>query len=178
MTRYRPPMPPRGLSHLSCSSGARFHDAHETRPGMYPGMQARVSDADESEPPRRSQRELSGIFESDHGDEGPQSPIRPPRRNAGMHARMSDDNESHSGCISCVGPSYPSQTSLSDYSLDPRDSSSNRDSSLSDNNYIPGNHSPQGYPNTHRLYTQDEYYDPRFGTNVVGRGPAVRTDHY
>ena len=171
-------MPPRGFSHFSYSPRASSHSAHDTRRGMYPGMQARVSDAEESEPPRLSQHESSGILESDYGDEEPESPIRPLRRNAGMHARMSDVSESHSGYNSSVGQSYPSQTSLSDNSLDPRDSSSNRDSSPSEDSYIPRNHASQETYSIHRRSFRDHSYRPRFGPYVVVRTSAVRTDPY
>ena len=167
-------MAARQSSDMSSTSGASFHSAHESRRSMYPGMQARVSDGEASEPSRRSRTGLSDIIEGARHDVDSESSRYPSRRHPGILGRASDPGESDSGYVSSGRRSYPSQTSLSDRSLDPWDSISNQGSNLSDNEHIPRNGSPRSYSNTHSHYTEDEY--SRRGAYAMRNGSNVRIE--
>ena len=137
MPRQRHSRFAQGPSEMDSSSGASFHTAHQNRRSMYPGMQARASDAEDSEPPRRARRLFSGILESDHG---------------------SQTSESNSGYGSSTRRSHdPSQASMSDPSLEPWDSISNQDSNPSENGNFPRNPSPRGNSSTLGHYACGEY---------------------
>ena len=158
MTRQRPSLPARTPSEISSSSGASFHTAHENRRSMHPGMQARVSDAESSEPSRRSRFGASGLAES----------ARQPH--------LSGRGDNYSVPRARTARSIPSQANLSDRSLDPRDSVSNQGSDPSNNDDGPRDRSPRRYSNTHRRHEQDGYYGPGRGASNIGDQLDVRTE--
>lgn len=162
MPRQRSPAP----SAVSSSSGASFHTAHESRRSMYPGMQARASDAGESEPSSSSRHDFPGILEEVHNDRDPE-PSAPSSKAATSTSRYG----------SSVTWSDQSQVSLPHYNLDPRDSISNQNSSssgASGNSRIPC-HSP--LPRSSKPHTEDEYYDPKYGAWIKTVAPKVRIKH-
>ena len=161
---------------MSSASGASFNTTHETRRSMYPGAQARVSNAEDSEPSRCSRNGLLAILESDRHEQDSESSRHPSRIHPGILPPASDTGESDSEYGSRVGRSIPSQAGLSDYSLDPRDSTSNRGSSPSDNGQMPRSISPRGTSNIDHRYAEDMYYDPRHGAHIMTIGPDVRTE--
>lgn len=157
---------------MSSSSGSSFLTAHESRRSIYPGMQARVSDADESETSRRPRRgAFPGILESDHEAEESYSPKDPPTQSAGTYSQMSgprDSNAQYSHNTTNDSRSIPSQASMSDYSLSPRDSISNRGSRPSDrSNYDQHSRAPRSHsniPHHHPRFASDDdddYSPPR-----------------
>ena len=169
-------MPARPSSNMSSSSGTSFHTAHENRQSMYPGMQARVSDAGESEPSRGSRSGRSATVEGARHDQDSNSSRRPFRRHPGPLGAVSDAGE-------CDSDDGSSRSSISDDSLGPRDSASNRASSPSDSGYNPRNRSPRRSSSTHYRYEieeeeeeeDDEYYDPRARAIIINR-PIVCID--
>ncbi len=161
-------MPARPSSNMSSSSGASFHTAHENRQSMYPGMQARVSDAGDSELARRPRSEFWAIVESTRHDQDSNSSRRQSRRHPSPLGAVSEAGE-------CDSDDGSSRSSVSDYSLRPRDSASNRASSPSDDGYNPRNRSPRRNSRTHHRYEVEEeeeeedheYYDPRVGAIII-----------
>ena len=105
-------------------------------------MQARVSDAEDSELSRRPRRRYPQPAGSDHRDEQSDSLMPPPRGNAGLHERVSESGYGARG-----GRSHQLQSSVSYSSLAPEDSISNRGTSPSDNGYMPRHPRPNGYTN-------------------------------
>lgn len=167
-------MPARPSSDMSSSSGASFHTAHENRQSMYPGMQARVSDAGDSELARRSRSELSATVESTRHDQDSNSSRRQSRRHPSPLGAVSEAGE-------CDSDDGSSRSSVSECSLRPRDSASNRASSPSDSGYNSRNRSPRRNTRTHHRYEVEEeeedheYYDPRVGV-IITNGPVVCID--
>lgn len=131
-------------------------------------MQARASDAGDSDSQRSSRSGLSGLLQSVGENEECELPGRPPSHSE-CALQTTESNSEYSGFGSSVGWSTPRE---SDYSLDPHDSISNQDSSSnggsrsSRNSRIPHNPSPSRFCTTHGRYRDDGNYDPRYGASV------------
>ena len=167
MHRHRPSVPPQGSSFVSSSSEASLHTAHESRRSMYPGLQARASDAGEYDLQRSSRSGLSGLLKSVREDEECELPGRPPRSLSERTLQTTESNSRYSGSGSSVRWSISSHASFSD--LDPHDSISNQDSSsnggssFTGNSRIPHSLTSSRFCTAHGCYRDDEDYDPRSG---------------
>ena len=155
---------------MSSSSEAIFHTAHESRRSMHvPGLQARASDAGDSDLQRSSRSGLSGLLKSVLEDEECELPGRPPRSHSESALRTTESNSGYSGSGSSAGRSISSHASFSDYSLDPHDSISNQDSSSNGgssstgNSHIPHSLTSSRFCTAHGCHRDDEDYDPRSG---------------
>lgn len=146
MARQRPSRPARGPSSMSSSSGAILHTAHESRRSMYPDMQARVSDAEDSEPSNRPRRT--------------DSPFLPPPRGS----TRSHESVSGSGHSSRSGRSRHSQSSRSGFSEAPEDSISSRGASPPNRDCHPHPHGRD----------PDMHWSPESAWYRNSRGPYVR----
>lgn len=138
---------------------------------MFPGTQARVSDAGDSELSRPPGPTYSQLIGSDHGNQERNSPMPPPRTDA----RRMHEGGSDSGYGSEIGRSDQPQSSLSSSSLATEDFNRNRATNLPHNGSTPHHDYPFGYTDRDRLYEQDRnmewsllsgWYDRRTGPYV------------
>lgn len=140
--------------------------AHENRQSMYPGVQARGSDAEDSDLTRRPYHTYSELIGSDHGDEERNSPMAPPR----------GDTFTDSGYGSGIGRSHPSQSSLSNSTLFPEGSDRSSGTNPSHNASVPHDRYPFGRTDRDRLYEQDPnmVWSRLSGWHSRTTGPYVR----
>ena len=148
--------------------------AHENRRNMYPGMQARVSDAEDSDLPRRTGHTYSHFIGSDHRDEERNSPMPPPRRDT----RRVHEDGSDSGYGSTIGGSYSSASRLSssNSSLATEDPNRNHAANLPHNGIVPRHPYPFGQTDRDRRLEQDPdmIWSPIIGWYDRRNGPYVR----
>ena len=164
-----PKHPSLAPSTVSSASRTSFHSAHESRQSMYPGMQARVSDAGDSEP-QRARSELPSYDETIQND-GERFSFPTPE---------SEDGISGSGYGPSAARWNESKGSPSDHILGPLDSISNQGSNSSgesshpENKHIPRTQPSPSISNPPRHQREEGYYDPRHGAWIVTSASKVR----